>query len=177
MTAIENDVHRIDPLGPDDILHYKELACEIYQLFSDEHTLRFLPHKKLSSLTAARNWLSAAFLNFHSGRNQVYLIRAKTNRALLGVIDLIPPAVAKEHYHLPYYPFFIEFYLKGTATGKALMSTLLPQVVGHLQSKGILELAAVANRHNIAAGKVLQRSGFIPEGPFDRYQDIYRCSA
>lgn len=175
MTVIENDAHRIDPLGPDDILHYEQLALEIYQLLSDEHTLQFLPQKKLASVRAAQDWLSAAILNFHSGRNQVHLIRSKKTGALLGVIDVIPPAVAREHYQLADYPFFLEFYLKGSARGKALMSCLLPKVISHLQRDGIDELAAVVNRQNIPAAKVLQRSGFKLAGTFDHAQDLYCC--
>lgn len=173
MTAIEHDAYRIDPLGPDDIGDYEQLATEIYQLLSDEHTLQFLPEKKLSSITAAKNWLSAAILNFHSGRNQVHLIRSKSNGALLGVIDVIPPTVAQEHYQLAHYPFFIEFYLKSSARGKALMSRLLPKVVSHLQKDGIDEIAAVVNRRNLAASKVLKRSGFKLAGNFDQSQDLY----
>jgi len=175
MTAIEHDVHRIDPLGPDDIRHYENLANEIYQLLSDEHTLQFLPEKKLNSVGAAKNWLSAAILNFHSGRNQVHFIRSKINGALLGVIDLIPPVVVKEHYQLNSYPYFLEFYLKGNMRGKAVMSRLLPKVVSHLQQDGIKELAAVVNKKNIAASKVLKRSGFKLAGNFDQAQDLYCC--
>ncbi|MGF7073874.1 hypothetical protein [Mucilaginibacter sp. 3215] len=75
MTAIENETCRIAPLGASDLQQYKQLAGEIYQLLSDEHTLQFLPEKKLSSVAAAKSWLNTALLNFHSGRNQVHLIR------------------------------------------------------------------------------------------------------
>jgi len=173
MTAIEHDAHRIDPLGPEDIRQYEQLASEIYQLLSDEHTLQFLPEKKLTSMTAAKNWLSAAVLNFHSGRNQVHFIRNKMTGALLGVIDLIPPTVAQEHYQLANYPYFIEFYLKSSARGKALMSRLLPKVVSHLQADGINNLAAVVNKKNLAATTVLKRSGFRLAGKFDQTQDLY----
>ena len=175
MTAIEVDAHRIDPLGVDDIRHYEQLAAEIYQLLSDEHTVQFLPEKKLFSISDARNWLGAAILNFHSGRNQVHFIRSKLTGALIGVIDVIPPAVVQEHYRLAEYPFFIEFYLKGSARGKALMSKLLPKVVAHLRRDGIGRIAAVVNRNNLAASKVLRRSGFKLAGNFDMMQDLYRC--
>lgn len=176
MTVVESEAYRIDPLGAGDILHYEQLAEEIYQLLTDEHTLRFLPEKQLNSLSDAKSWLNAAILNFHSGRNKVHLIRSKKTGALLGVIDLIPPVVAKEHYRLDNYPFFIEFYLKGSARGKALMSRLLPKVIEHLRQDGVDDVAAVVNRQNIAAGKVLKRSGFRHEGKFDLVQDLYRYS-
>ncbi|QEM12413.1 GNAT family N-acetyltransferase [Mucilaginibacter sp. SMC90] len=173
MTVIENDAYCIEPLAANDVLQHERLASEIYQLLSDEHTLQYLPDKKLTSLHEARIWLSTAILNFYSGRNQVHLIRSKSNGALLGVLDLIPPVVAKEHYQLAHYPFFIEFYLKGHVRGKALMTGLLPKVVKHLEGKGIRELAAVVNRRNIPAAKVLKRSGFRLAGIFDQMQDIY----
>jgi L-amino acid N-acyltransferase YncA len=81
-----------------------------------------------------------------------------------------------EHYQLKNYPFFIEFYLKGSARGKALMSRLLPKMLEYLQENGVNDLAAVVNRRNIAAIKVLNRSGFYNDGNFDPIQDIYRCS-
>jgi RimJ/RimL family protein N-acetyltransferase len=173
MTAIEHDLHRIAPLGADDIRDHETLAREIYVLLSDEHTLQFLPEKKLDSLKAAKNWVSTAMLNFYSGRNQVHLIRNKRTSALIGVIDLIPPAVAKEHYQLNSYPYFLEFYLKGNARGKTLMSRLLPKVVWHLEQDGIRELAAVVNKQNLAASKVLKRSGFKLVGNFDPVQNLY----
>jgi len=173
MTVIENEAHCIAPLTANDVFQHEQLASEIYQLLSDEHTLQYLPSKKLTSLGEARIWLSTATLNFYSGRNQVHLIRSKSNGALLGVLDLIPPAVAKEHYQLAHYPFFIEFYLKGNVRGKALMTRLLPTVVKHLEGEGIGELAAVVNRRNIPAAKVLKRSGFRLAGIFDQTQDLY----
>lgn len=173
MTAIEHEIYRIDPLGADDLRQYEELAREIYKLLSDENTLQFLPEKKLSSVTAAKSWLNASLLNFHSGRNQVHLIRSKVSGSLLGIIDLIPPAVAREHYQLSQYPHFIEFYLKSTAKGNALMSRLLPKVLAHLQEEGIGELGAVVNKRNLAARKVLKRSGFRLYGNFDAVQDLY----
>ncbi|WP_121812139.1 GNAT family N-acetyltransferase [Mucilaginibacter kameinonensis] len=177
MTVIESDVYCIDPLGAADIRQYDQLVAGIYQLLTDEQTLRFLPEKKLQSMAAAENWLNAAILNFYSGRNQVHLIRSKGGGKLVGIIDLIPPAVAREHYRLADYPFFIEFYLKGDASGKNLMSRLLPQVLSHLAQEGVDQLAAVVNRRNIAAAKVLKRSGFCCAGQFDLQQDIYRYSA
>ncbi|UOE52645.1 hypothetical protein MTO98_16360 [Mucilaginibacter sp. SMC90] len=45
MTVIESKAYRIDPLGAGDIRHYEQLAAEIYQLLTDEHTLQFLPEK------------------------------------------------------------------------------------------------------------------------------------
>jgi RimJ/RimL family protein N-acetyltransferase len=173
MTAIEHGLYRIGPVGADDLLRYNELAGEIYQLLSDEKTLQFLPEKKLYSVEAAKSWLNTALLNFHSGRNQVHLIRPKAGGALLGIIDLIPPAVAREHYQLTHYPHFIEFYLKSTARGNALMSRLLPKVLAHLQAEGVNQLAAVVNRQNMAARKVLKRSGFRLQGNFDLLQDLY----
>jgi len=173
MTAIENETCRIAPLGASDLQQYEQLAGEIYQLLSDEHTLQFLPEKKLSSVAAAKSWLNTALLNFHSGRNQVHLIRSKGTGTLMGVIDLIPPAVARDHYRLTKYPYFIEFYLKSCARGNALMSRLLPKVAAHLRNEGIDELAAVVNRQNLAAHKVLKRSGFRLQGKFDDLQDIY----
>jgi RimJ/RimL family protein N-acetyltransferase len=176
MTVIESEAYRIDPLGAGDIRHYEQLTAEIYQLLTDEHTLQYLPEKQLSSLSAAESWLNAAMLNFHSGRNKVHLIRSKKTGSLIGVIDLIPPVVAMEHYQLEDYPYFIEFYLKGSARGKALMSRLLPKVLEHWQQDGVDELAAVVNRRNVAATKVLKRSGFYHDGKFDPLQDIYRYS-
>lgn len=173
MTAIEHELHRIAPLGADDIRDHDTLAREIYALLSDEHTLQFLPEKKLDSLKAAKNWVSTAMLNFYSGRNQVHLIRNERTGTLVGVIDLIPPMVAKEHYRLSSYPYFLEFYLKGNARGKTLMSRLLPKVISHLEQDGIKDLAAVVNKHNLAASKVLKRSGFKLAGNFDQVQDLY----
>jgi L-amino acid N-acyltransferase YncA len=67
----------------------------------------------------------------------------------------------------------VEFYLKGSTRGKALMSRLLPTVVSRLQRDGITDLAAVVNRGNIPATKVLKHSGFMLAGAFDQTQDIY----
>jgi RimJ/RimL family protein N-acetyltransferase len=53
------------------------------------------------------------------------------------------------------------------------MSRLLPKVTAHLRNEGVDELAAVVNRQNLAAHKILKRSGFRLQGRFDHLQDIY----
>jgi ribosomal-protein-alanine N-acetyltransferase len=61
----------------------------------------------------------------------------KNSGALIGIIDIIPPSVSREHYRLEQYPFFIEFYLAGNAKGKAIMTKLLPEIIAELRFQGI----------------------------------------
>ncbi|MGF7036952.1 ribosomal-protein-alanine N-acetyltransferase [Mucilaginibacter lappiensis] len=167
----------VHPFGADDFLRYEDLAKEIYQILSDEETLYFIPEKRLVNIEDAKNWLNGAILNFHNGRNAVHFITSNSTGKLVGIIDLIPPAVAREHYRLEDYPYFLEFYLIGDAKGQSIMTNLLPAIVKNLRSNGIKKIAAVVNRKNHAAGKVLERSGFILRNNFDPFQDLYALSA
>jgi L-amino acid N-acyltransferase YncA len=170
---IDIDAFSIHPFGPQDLLGYESLAIEIFEILSDNETLKFIPEKRVSSIDEAKNWLNCAILNFHAGRNRAHFITAKKSGTLVGLIDIIPPAVAGEHYELAHYPFFIEFYLKGGAKGKSIMSNLLPPVIRELKLQGMQEIAAVVNRENMAARVFLQKSGFKHLCRFDGLQDLY----
>ncbi|WP_432328027.1 hypothetical protein ACRQ5D_33945 [Mucilaginibacter sp. P25] len=56
------------------------------------------------------------------------------------------------------------------------MSSLLPEFLNLLRRQQVGDIAAVINRKNIAARKVLDRSGFSYDSLFDEYQDIYQFS-
>lgn len=167
-------IRRIDQIALND---YPHLARHIFELLSDKATLRFIPEKEIIDLKSARQWLLTSLMNSQCGRNQTHLIRSRTSGDLLGIVDIIPPNVAREHYQLNDYPFFIEFYLKSTVFGRSIMSDLLPKLVDKLQDRGVQPLAAVVNRKNIPACKVLSRSGFAFEHSFDQFQDLYSLSA
>ncbi|WP_345951277.1 GNAT family N-acetyltransferase [Mucilaginibacter sp. PAMB04274] len=174
---LENDDLLICPVDQTALLNYQRLTKDIFQLLSDHKTLQFLPEKRLFSLAEAEHWLGTTLMNMYCGRNQTHLILSKQTERLLGIIDLIPPRVAQEYYQLPEYPYFLEFYLNKSACGQLLMSNLLPQVVELLKARGIEQIAAVVNRKNLAACKVLSRSGFLNKCYFDCQQDMYLVSA
>lgn len=167
-------IRRIDKIALDD---YPELARDILELLSDKATLRYIPEKEIIDLKSARQWLLTSLMNSQCGRNQTHLIHSRASGDLLGIVDIIPPNVAREHYQLNEYPFFIEFYLKSTVFGRSIMSDVLPKLVNKLQDRGVQPLAAVVNRKNIPARKVLSRSGFAFEHSFDQFQDLYSLSA
>ncbi|SDE63605.1 Protein N-acetyltransferase, RimJ/RimL family [Mucilaginibacter pineti] len=164
---------RLNPIDAAELLRYRDLITEVFELFSDAETLHFIPEKKLNHLAEAEQWLKAAILSAHSGRNVIHLITDKSSGRLAGIVDIIPPAVAREHYRLGYYPFFIEFYLKAEYKGKTLMSKLLPKILQALEAQGIPKVAAVVNRRNYAASKLLAKCGFHYREPFDVLQDFY----
>ncbi|UOE50984.1 hypothetical protein MTO98_07830 [Mucilaginibacter sp. SMC90] len=139
---------------------YDKLVKEIYQLLSDDDTLYYIPEKRINALADAETWLKAAILNFHCGRNFIHFITDRISGKLLGIIDILSPEVAMDNYRLDNYPYFIEFYLSGTERGKKIMSSILPDLIGKLGNREIIELGAVVNRRNIAAIKVLTRTGF-----------------
>lgn len=131
---------------------------------------------QLHHITEAEEWLKAAVLNAHSSRNVIHLITDKSSGRLIGIVDIIPPAIAREYYHLIQYPFFIEFYLKAEYKGQTLMSKLLPKVLQAIEKQGIQNIAAVVNRGNYAASKLLAKCGFRYRQPFDMLQDFYEFS-
>jgi len=166
----------LHPFRADDLARYDQLAEQIFKILSDDETLRFIPEKRLLSIAAAKQWLNGAIINLHSGRNSIHFITCKNTGALVGIVDIIPPAVAKEYYHWHHYPFFIEFYLDANEKDKAIMTSLLPLIVADLKQQGIQHIAAVINRKNIAARKVLGKSGFIYAAAFDPIQDFYELT-
>lgn len=174
---IETDNLLLHPFMAADLARYEQLVTEIFDLLSNEDTLRYIPDKELHSLTDAEVWLRAAVLNAHSRRNTVHFLTDKRTGKLIGVVDIIPPLVARQHYQLSEYPYFIEFYLAASAKGKSIMTMLLPQVMTELSAQGISQVAAVVNRKNKAASKVLNKAGFIYQIPFDALQDFYRYRA
>jgi predicted acetyltransferase len=57
------------------------------------------------------------------------------------------------------------------------MSAILPQMIAALKQNGIQEVAAVVNRLNTPASKVLLKAGFKCVNQFDYEKDLYSISA
>lgn len=174
---LENDFITLQPISADDLSVSTVLADEVHALLSDPLTIKYLPEKRLTTKSHAEGWLFGSLINLHCGRTATHLIRSKRSNKLLGVLDVIPSQVAAEHYNLTHYPVFVEFYLSTKAQGQLMMSAILPQVIAALRANGTKELAAVVNRKNIAASKVLLKSGFVRLQQFDIEKDLYALSA
>lgn len=112
-------------------------------------------------------------LNFYSGRNYLHFITDKFSDKVVGMIDLISPSLAMEHYRIPRYPFFIEFYLGSFATGCQLMSEVLPAMVTEFVERGVDCIGAVVDKGNIPAKKVLKKARFSHRYSFDEKQEFY----
>lgn len=170
---LENDQVIVHGFRSKDLARYETLVKEIYLLFSDADTLQFLPEKRLNSVQEADSWLKNSILNFYCQRNFLHFVTDKKTGKLLGMIDIFTPDTIQAHYLLPHYPHFIEFYLRGNARGKKIMSRLLPGLLAELRKRGINEVGAAINVHNSAARKVLTYSGFRFAQSFDARQDLY----
>jgi RimJ/RimL family protein N-acetyltransferase len=169
----ENDHHLIHGFRPMDMERLEVLSGEVFEILSDDHTLRFLPSKRMESIHETELFLRTMVINFHTGKNLLHFITDKKSGKVVGMIDLISPELAKEYYLIREYPFFVEFYLGSFASGCYLMTELLPVVIEQLLKGGIGRIAAVVNRKNIAATKVLKKARFKKKHVFDLEQDLY----
>jgi RimJ/RimL family protein N-acetyltransferase len=172
--SFENENLLIHPLRPEDLNRYDDIVNDIYKILSDEKTLKFLPSKRLNNLSEAGVFLNNMIINYHSNRNYLHFITEKNSGKVIGLIDLISPNVAMEHYKIEHYPFFIEFYLSGNSCGCAIMSDILPPIVDLILGQGITSIGAIVHRKNIAARKVLEKSKFTYSAKFDRIQDLFK---
>jgi RimJ/RimL family protein N-acetyltransferase len=170
---IENKNYLIHSFRPEDMQKEKSISLDIYAILSDAVTLRYLPGKKMYSLTEAELYFRGNLLSFHASKNYLHFITDKQSGQIVGMIDVITPEVAREHYHFDHYPYFIEFYLKSDFQGRHIMSQLLPAFVRQLQKQNIIRVGAVVNRNNLAAQKVLEKAGFTYLSEFDLIQDFY----
>ena len=164
----------VSPLNGDDMDRFDQLAMEVCNILSDEKTLRFIPEKRLNNKEEAIQWLKLSILNFHSGRNFIHMIRTRLTGEIVGIIDFLSPTLVREYYQLPSYPYFVEFYIKGEHQGDSLMSKILPEVMQVIKNQHINVIAAVADRNNFAAQKVLERSGFANIKRFDATKDLFQ---
>ena len=153
------------------------MVTEIYQIFSDLGTLKFLPQKRLQSVNDAEAWLKSTILNFHCGRNFLHSITDKRSGNVLGMIDIFTPATIKEYYQLQRPSYFIEFYLRSSAQGRRIMSNLLPQIMNELEMRGIDKVGAIINDRNFAAKNVLTKAGFSYICQSDKLQGLYCFNA
>jgi RimJ/RimL family protein N-acetyltransferase len=165
----------ISPLKGEDLPRFDIMAKDVYDILSDEQTLRFIPEKRLSSQQEAVKWLQLSVVNFYTGRNYIHLIRAKRTGKIWGIIDILSPALVRDHYQLSSYPHFVEFYIKGELQGGSLMSKILPKVLQLIKNQDIDVIAAVADRNNFAARKVLEKSGFANVKRFDSTKDLFEA--
>lgn len=174
--SLENNHFVIHSFRPEDLQRFEALSAEVFSILSDERTLKYIPAKRLNSVDEANLWLRTMLINFHAGRNYLHFISDKATGKVVGMIDIISPDLAKEHYTIPKYPFFIEFYLSSFATGCYLMTDVLPMVVDQLLAQGISSIAAVVNRSNTPAKKVLKKARFSKKLRFDALQDLYEVA-
>lgn len=168
--------YQIIPLDGREFERLDQLAEVIYTILSDENTLKFIPEKRLQSVSGAKEWLYLNVLNFHARRNYLHLITARHTGTILGMVDVLSPALIKENYLLHEYPFFIEFYLRSEVQDENIMSDILPDIIHLLNRQGIKQVAAVADRTNLAASRVLIKSGFQNAGIFDLTKDLFYSS-
>lgn len=173
---LENETLIIQSFDAKDLEHWSAMVNDVYALLTDNRALKYLPFKRLRSLGDADKLLKNALISLHCGRNYLHFIRKKTDGTIIGFIDVISPALAKEYYTLQQYPYFIEFCIKTEYAQQKLMSTLLPDFLRSLRDQKINNIAAVIDRQNVAAQKVLSRSGFNYYQFFDVKQDLYRFS-
>lgn len=163
----------IHPFRPEELEKFEKLAIDIFTILSDEQTLTYIPQKRLHNIQEAELFLQTMVMNYHAGLNYLHFITDKKQDKVIGLIDLISPKVAQQHYSIETYPFFIEFYLAAAATGCYIMTEILPPVIDNLLSQGITSIGAVVNRYNIPARKVLEKAQFYYKAPFDVLQDLY----
>lgn len=152
---------------------FKSLTIEIFQLFSQIQTTKFLPNKKLDELEQAENLLHAALLDQQAGLSQLYFITQKSDQHTIGIIELISPTKAKKHYKLDSYPYILEFCLGAKHTRLGIMGELLPRLVNKLKCNHIKTIAAVAHPLNIPAIKVLNKAGLSQRTHFDGISHVY----
>lgn len=172
----ENENYLIHAFRPEDLNRFTQITKEVFCILSDDYTLKFVPNKRLSTLRQAELFLQTMLINAHAGRNYLHFITDKKISKVVGIIDLISPAVAQEHYQIDHYPFFIEFYLSSFASGCYLMTSLLPPIIDQILGQGISNIGAVVNKNNIAARKVLEKAQFTYKEPFDPVQDFYEVA-
>ncbi len=173
----ESDKLLVHGFRTQDVQALEMIAADVFNILSDESTLKFLPQKRLASIDEAVQLLRSNVLSFYAKKNYLHLVQVKSTGKVIGMIDLISPQVAKEHYRLAgRYPYFIELCLKSSESQQHVMSRLLPAFLEKLQAQRITNVAAIVNRRNEAARKVLERSGFICVGEFDILQDLYRLN-
>lgn len=164
---------QISPLKGDDLQRFDIMAEEICEILSNEQTLHFIPEKRLHSKDEAVKWLQLSIVNFYTGRNFIHLITHLETGKIAGIIDVLSPKLVREHYRLSSYPYFVEFYIKGELQGGAIMSRILPQVLEFIKTHDIDVIAAVADKDNFAARKVLEKSGFTNIERFDATKDLF----
>ena len=174
---IENENLIIHPFRSTDFDRYGQLVDDIYSILSDSQTLKFIPTKRLHNIKEAEHYLNTMIINYHTGKKYLHFITDKNHDKVVGMVDLISPAVAMEHYNITNYPYFIEFYLSSSMTGCYIMTELLPMIVESISRQGITELGAIVNRKNIAARKVLENAQFTYKARFDILQDLYEIQS
>jgi len=171
--AIHDSALTVNSFRAEDLSRYQSLVQEVLEIRSNNKTLKFLPDKRLRNTSEADDLLRNMLLNAHVGRGQTCFIRQNQNNELIGIIEIIPPHVAREYYELEDYPCFIEFYLKSQLTGRSVMSKILPLIIRALNVQGITSIAAAVNRANLPALRLLGKSSFTFKKTFDPFQDLY----
>lgn len=171
--SLIRDNFLLHPFRAEEMERFDKLSLDIFDLFNQSGASLFLPHKKLTEVVQAETFLQHALLNQHAGMSHLHFITELQQQKTIGMIELISPKLAKKHYKLKSYPYFLEFCLCDAYAGKGIMSGFLQKFSQILSAKGIKRLAAVASPHNLAAIRVLQKSGINLITEFDAFKNLY----
>lgn len=163
----------LHPFRAEEMKRFESLSRDVHRLFNQSAALTFLPHKKLADVQQTEALLQTVLFQQYNGASQWYFITRKSDQRTIGMIELISPATAKQHYQLEQYPYFLEFCLCAKHAGKGIMSRLVSKLVGQLQQLGIKKIGAVAHPQNRAAIRVLEKSGLSRKTSFDAFQHLY----
>jgi len=170
---IDHDDFLVHAFRAEDVRRETAMSKGIFEIFSDESAMRYLPGKKLHTIEDAEAYFRGNLLSYHAGKNYLHFITEKNSGEIIGLLDLISPEVAREHYRLSHYPYFIEFYLKSEFHGRRIMGKLLPEFLKQLKRRDIKVVGAVVNQGNTAAQKAVTKAGFSFVSGFDFLQDLY----
>ena len=149
------------------------MVGDIYEMRSDDETLKFVPEQRLSDLKAAEDEFNKFLFANSTGVSFTHFITDKFNGKTIGLITIVAPELASRLYKMEKYEWMIEYLLNKNYCGHGLMTSFLKIFVSNMNEQGIKTIGAVCFRNNLASIRVLEKVGFVKKGNFDIYQDYY----
>jgi len=169
---LDNGVTQIHPLRQMDMERHDDLVNDLFEIYSDKETTRFIPEKRVSNQKEIVDRLFGVTIGYHRKESFTHFITLKEFNKTIGQIDIHSPIRIEQHYDVKG-TWFIEYALNRQLWGHGVMSGAVGAVIQKLKTQGIIKIAAACMPDNLGSICILEKVGFIRTRKFDTKQDLY----
>jgi RimJ/RimL family protein N-acetyltransferase len=170
---IENHKFMIHPLRQQDMSRISQIENELFEILHDNESTKYIEGGRLPNRNAISDRMFGIIMGYQTGQSYSHFITDKRTMSVIGMVDIISPARAREIYTLDKYNWMITYFLHKEFWGQGIIPGVVNAICQNIKSQGINTIAAICDRENIRSIRVLEKVGFHKTMSFDIKQDYF----